>query len=121
MGGWADYLRHRQQRLRPAADQRSRRAALIKADWPLPGSQTVRSTFRRKLSFNEQREFDSLPARIEALEEEERRLRAESESGEFYKAAADHIRAVLARLEQNAAEHEAALARWLELEERSGR
>ena len=75
----------------------------------------------RKLSFNEQREFDSLPARIEALEEEEHRLRAESESGEFYKAGADHIRAVLARLEQNVAEHEAALARWLELEERSGR
>ena len=120
VGGWADYLRHRQQRLRPAADQRSagsadkgRLATARKPDSPV--------NFSRKLSFNEQREFDSLPARIEALEEEERRLRAESESGEFYKAAADHIRAVLARLEQNAAEHEAALARWLELEERSGR
>ena len=84
-------------------------------------SAVARSAAPRKLSFNEQREFDSLPARIEALEEEERRLRAESESAEFYKAGADHIRAVLARLEQIATDHEAALARWLELEERSGR
>jgi ABC transport system ATP-binding/permease protein len=150
VGGWGDYLRQRRQRPRPergadfrlrqgcgetspkleerrrapreserARAEKSRPGSLKKPDVSREGS--ARSAARRKLSFNEQREFNSLPARIEALEEEERRLRAESESGEFYKAEADHIRAVLARLEQNASEHEAALARWLELDERSGR
>ena len=33
---------------------------------------------------------------------------------------ADHIRAVLARIETATEEHDAALARWLELEERAG-
>jgi ATP-binding cassette subfamily F protein uup len=75
---------------------------------------------KRKLSFKEQREFESLPAWIDALEDEQRRLTDESESLEFYKSGADHIRAVLARLEHIAAEHEAALARWLELEDRAG-
>ena len=143
VGGWADYLKQGQRSAdlppsrRASADRRSLgEGGQIRAndsdprardDRGVTGRATkvarsaARSAAPRKLSFNEQRDFDSLPARIEALEEEERRLRAESESGEFYKAGADHIRAVLARLEQNAAEHEAALARWLELEERSGR
>jgi ABC transport system ATP-binding/permease protein len=127
VGGWGDYLRQRRQRPRPERGAESPRESEHSPGPPLSanarnGSRgAVRSAARRKLSFNEQREFDSLPARIEALEEEARRLRAESESGEFYKAGADHIRAVLARLEQNAAEHEAALSRWLELEERLGR
>jgi ABC transport system ATP-binding/permease protein len=72
----------------------------------------------RKLSFNEQRELDSLPAHIEALEAEQRRLIHESESSEFYKETSDHIRAVLARTEQVARELEHALARWVELDER---
>jgi ABC transport system ATP-binding/permease protein len=146
VGGWGDYLRQRQRRAdlppsrKASADRRSLgEGGQIRANDSDPRaigrddqgaanrapkvarSAVASSAARRKLSFKEQREFDSLPARIEALEEEERRLRAESESGEFYKAGADHIRAVLARLEQNAAEHDTALTRWLELEERSGR
>jgi ATP-binding cassette subfamily F protein uup len=75
-------------------------------------------TARRKLSFNEQRELESLPAQIEALEAEQQRLTAESESPEFYKAPADHIRAVLARIDAVARELEADLSRWLELDDR---
>jgi ABC transport system ATP-binding/permease protein len=74
---------------------------------------------KRKLSFKEQREFESLPARIEALEEEQRRLTEESVAPDFYKSGGDHISGVLARIERITAEHEAALARWLELEERA--
>jgi ATP-binding cassette subfamily F protein uup len=74
---------------------------------------------RRKLSYNEQRELEALPAHIEALEAEQQRLRQESESPDFYKEGADHIRAVLARIEQAGVELEAALARWVELEGRT--
>jgi hypothetical protein len=45
-------------------------------------------------------------------------LRRESESPEFYKEAAGHIRSVLSRLEAIGPELEAAIARWMALEER---
>jgi len=45
----------------------------------------------------------------------------ESESPEFYKAGADHIRTVLARLGALPDELEETLRRWLELEERAQR
>jgi ATP-binding cassette subfamily F protein uup len=73
---------------------------------------------RKKLSFNEARELDSLPSRIEALESEQRRLQVEAESPDFYKSPAAHIKEVLERIEVIAAELETALARWMELEER---
>jgi ABC transport system ATP-binding/permease protein len=76
-------------------------------------------TPRRKLSFKEQREYDALPAQIEALEAEQQRLVEESQSAEFYKSGADHIRTVLTRIDAIAAELEAVLARWLDLEERA--
>ena len=60
-----------------------------------------------------------MPARIEALEVEQTRLRAESESPEFYKADAGHIKGVLARLEAIGPELDETIARWMELEERS--
>jgi len=72
---------------------------------------------KRKLSYNEQRELESLPAHLEALEAEQQRLRAEVESPDFYRERADHIHAVLARLEQIAKDLDVAMARWLELED----
>jgi ABC transport system ATP-binding/permease protein len=71
---------------------------------------------KRKLSYKEQRELESLPARIEALEAEQARLGAEISSREFYKKAAPEIHATMARLEALPAEIEAALRRWDELD-----
>ena len=95
----------------PASADKSRQDA---SRTPRAGGQ------KRKVSFKEQREFESLPAQIEAFEAEQRRLTEESQSADFYKSGADHIRVVLARLEQLPSDLEAALARWLELEERIG-
>ena len=83
------------------------------------GGGTPSTDTRRKLSYKEQRELEALPAHIEALEAEQQRLRQESESPGFYRESADHIRAVLARLEQVGSELETALGRWMELEERT--
>jgi ATP-binding cassette subfamily F protein uup len=80
---------------------------------PDPGS-----PLRKKLTFKEARELKSLPPRIEALEEEQARLQAEAASPEFYKESGEHIRAVIARVEAIGPELEAALARWMELDER---
>jgi ATP-binding cassette subfamily F protein uup len=115
VGGWEDYLR---QLTRSAALQRRANepeAASGRGGRPPRSSQS--SGTRRKLSYNEQRELESLPAHLEALEVEQQRLRAEVESPEFYRERADHIRAVLARLEQIGQELDTAMARWLELED----
>ena len=71
-----------------------------------------------KLSYNEQREFDALPARIEALETEQRSLSAEMESPDFYKSGGERINVVMARLAVVGEELETLLSRWLELDER---
>jgi ATP-binding cassette subfamily F protein uup len=71
---------------------------------------------RRRLSYKQQRELEALPEQIAALEDEQSRLKAEVASPEFYKSPADHIHAVLARVDAGHAELDAALARWVELE-----
>jgi ABC transport system ATP-binding/permease protein len=76
-----------------------------------------RKEARRKKTYKEEREYEALPARIEALEKEQGRLQGEAASPEFYKSGADHIRAVLARIDEIHATLEDALARWVELEE----
>jgi ABC transport system ATP-binding/permease protein len=131
VGGWEDYLRQ-------SSAARASETARLEAAGGLVGGRSAegrRSVARgrepgatssraagpqkKRLSFKEQREFDGLPAHIEALEAEQQRLQRESESPEFYKESADHIRNVLARIEQIALEIETALARWLELDERA--
>jgi ATP-binding cassette subfamily F protein uup len=83
-----------------------------------PGADT-RPRDRRKLSYNEQRELDALPARIEALEAEQRDLTAEMEAPGFYKSGGERISVVMARLARAGEELETLLARWLELDERA--
>jgi ATP-binding cassette subfamily F protein uup len=127
VGGYDDYLRQSESVVRgagsvvrdPAADRDrsstpvAARIADRAARTPDPGSPQ-----RKKLTFNEVRELESLPSRIESLESEQRELQRESESADFYKASAERIREVLARIDTIGAELETALARWMDLEER---
>ena len=73
---------------------------------------------RGELSHNEQREFDALPARIEALKAEQRSLSAEMEPPDFYKSGGERIDVVMARLAVAGEELRTLLSRWLELDER---
>ena len=74
---------------------------------------------KKKLSYKEQREFDALPARIEAIEAEERDLQQRIGSPEFYREGATAIRDALGRVEQLRVERDALYARWAELEARA--
>jgi len=117
VGGWADYLRQSaaaQRASQPSESKAMPRAAVVTS----PPAAFAATAVKRKLSYNEQRERETLPARISALEEEQRTLRALSESAEFYREPAERIRETIARLEAIAPELEAALERWMELEER---
>ncbi len=72
-----------------------------------------------KLSYMEQREFDALPARIEALEAERDALAATIAHAEFYKEPAAAIAATLARAEEIERELLEAYERWNALDSRS--
>jgi len=116
VGGYEDYVRQSRSVVRDPRSAvpgpRSVAPNPIGSRIPDPGSRP-----RKKLSFNESRELDSIPALIESLEAEQSRLQLEAASPEFYKQSADHIRAVLARIDAIGPELEAALARWMELED----
>ena len=106
VGGYDDYVRQRP--VVPARVERSDRPERPERAAPLE---------RRKKTFNEEREYAALPARIEALEAEHASLQAEAAAPGFYKAGTDRITAVLGRIDAVSHELELALARWLELEE----
>ena len=111
VGGYDDYVRQSR-----AARESAAREIARDPDKPVQPAPEKR-TRPRKLSYNEQRELEALPARIAALEEEQTRLKDEAASADFYKSPADRIHAVLARIDSAQQEHDDALARWLELEE----
>jgi ATP-binding cassette subfamily F protein uup len=130
VGGWSDYARQRPatvdgERLRPergagGKPREARPPSESERGWGPASSEKSGQTVRaKKLTYNETRELESLPAHIEALEVEQERLKRESESADFYKESAEHIRAVLARIEAIGPELEAAIARWMELDERN--
>ena len=123
VGGYEDYLRQSAARVLPRArtpgavigDPRSARDAGA----PPVVSRDDRAAGKRKLSYNEQRELDALPARIAALETEHAALKAEMEGDDFYKSGGDRIHTVMTRLDAVAGELDSLLARWVELDERS--
>jgi ATP-binding cassette subfamily F protein uup len=95
VGGYEDWLRQRRAgegSVRSSARQGRR---VVDAGRATPAAQAVASPDRldteprpmpaRKLSFKEQRELDALPARIDALEEEERTLNTTFGDPGFYK------------------------------------
>jgi ATP-binding cassette subfamily F protein uup len=113
VGGWADYLRQTVRRAE-APESRGDTARVPAAGPTAPTA----AALKRKLSYNEVRELDTLPATIEQLEAEQAALRTELEAPEFYKAGGERIAVVMARLDEIASKLEERLARWMELEER---
>jgi ATP-binding cassette subfamily F protein uup len=108
LGGYADWLR---QRAPPAA---APEAPPVQRTQP-----PVRvDTQPKKLSFKERRELDELPARIEALEAEQRALGTAIADPDFYRQGAATITAALERTQ--AIEHELRdlYSRWDALDSR---
>ena len=81
----------------------------------LPVSASVQATInnaRRKLSYKEQRELDTMPERIEALELEQTKIQAAMSSSEYYRLGPEQMRQDKARIEQIDHELLALLERW---------
>ena len=103
VGGYSDWLR---QRRAPAPAPTSKQPAAA----PRPRA--------AKLGYNEVRELEQAPARIESLETEQAELNERVSQPGFYKADPAEQARVRARLAALPAELEAAYARWQELEAR---
>jgi ATP-binding cassette subfamily F protein uup len=125
VGGYSEWLAARDaegegEGAAATARQRSGGASASAASRPAPVRDAGKAEggTRSSLSYKEARELAELPARIETLEEEQKRVQEEMSRPEFFKAPADEIRArqaALAKLEATLAQ---AMARWEELVDR---
>ncbi|AKR43507.1 ATP-binding cassette domain-containing protein [Methylophilus sp. TWE2] len=94
-GGYDDWLRFSQARLSKPAPTQKKSAVVATSSTP---TQTV--TSRKNLSFKEQRELESLPAEIEALEQEQSEIQAQFAQGDIYKQAPDKVKQLQDRLDE---------------------
>jgi ATP-binding cassette subfamily F protein uup len=116
VGGYADWVRQRL--AEKASSARSKRGpAPAEALKPKTTKIEVKAP-AKKLSFKEQRELEALPAKIEALESEQRALAERIASPDFYKEPADAIKQALARVDELPRELTTTYARWDELDAR---
>ncbi|MDA1184985.1 MAG: ATP-binding cassette domain-containing protein [Acidobacteria bacterium] len=112
VGGYADWVR---QRRHPAAPSTPRSRPAGTGPQPaLPATPRP-----RKLSYREQQELGKLPARIEALETEQRGLETTVADPGFYTSAPETIHEALARLETLQQSILDGYARWDELDGRT--
>jgi ATP-binding cassette subfamily F protein uup len=115
IGGWSDWRAWRDAR---DAERRRESAARTAAAEVRREPGQPASPSRRRLSFNEQREFDALPARIEQLEARKTELDVLVADGAFYARPHAEVRETLTLLRSLEEEIEAAYSRWQELESR---
>jgi ATP-binding cassette subfamily F protein uup len=114
VGGYDDWLRQR-----PQHDASAPATASPSSPAPAPATAAApsgASAQRRKATNKERQEYEALPGRIEALEQEQQRLSAEVAAPDFYKKPAAEITAAMARLDAIPAELLAAYARWDQLD-----
>jgi ATP-binding cassette subfamily F protein uup len=121
VGGYEDWVRVKRYQASVATLKPAAAAKPIASTPPRVSAAPVeKPKSSGKLSFKEQRELEELPKQIEALEREQADIAAHLADGALYRSDAHRAKQLQMRSEQIAAGLEAALARWEELERRSG-
>jgi len=110
-GGYDDWIRQRPTQPDKEASGK-RRAVGKKASRKGPGKKDC----PRKLTFKEEKELESLPRRIEELEQEQKMIYGKMSSPEFYRNDGGKIRQAQARLEELKLALDEAYDRWEGLE-----
>ena len=117
-GGYADYEKQKKCGVRSAVVPSANKEELSLA--ALSTKHQALST-KRKLSYNEQRELEGLPAKIEALEREIAAIEAFLSDGSNYAKDPSRCKTCSERLPLAKLELDTAESRWIELEERNGK
>ncbi len=115
VGGYAEWLT---QRGTGVSNQNAVKNT-VSAGFSVSG-QAIRKAGKNKMSFNETRELDALPAKIQTLEKEQGLLQAKLAEGSIYVNAPADAKSVAVRLEAIAIEIDEAMARWEALELKRG-
>ena len=105
VGGYEDWLRQ-SKKSASNSDVKKTEIKEVKKD---------KSETKKKLSYNDQRELDSLPQIIENLEAEQEDIQKQVSGADFYKQEKSEVDNVLARLSELEKELELAYQRWEEL------
>ncbi len=115
IGGYEDWQKQLDATLRQAQDGVPASKTTIKPDQTTQ-TESKPEVKSRKLSYNEKRELEELPKRIEKLEEEQKQLTLKMEAPSFYQQEGSLITQAVERLEQIHKELSQAYKRWGELE-----
>lgn len=108
VGGYDDWLRQRETRVKAATSAPASKQPEKKV--------TQEKTQKKKLSYNDQRDLDSLPVKIERLEAEVERLHAEMAAPEFFQKDQSVVAEAQNLLQQAEQELATCYQRWEELE-----
>ncbi len=109
VGGYDDW--HKQTEQEPASRPTPKLASVIQTESKADGKSAP-----RKLSYNEKRELEALPERIQMLEEEQHQLTVQMESPAFYQQDGAVITQAIERLQELHEELSRLYQRWGELE-----
>jgi ATP-binding cassette subfamily F protein uup len=110
VGGYEDWV---QAKARREASKQS--PAQMQVSKAVPVKATKRET-KSKLSFNETRELESLPEKIEALEQEQGEITARLGDADLYRKNPQEFKRLNTRFAEIEVDHVLAMARWEELE-----
>ena len=109
LGGYREWMAHR-------SVNEASRTPLEKSVVPTVVPVENDASLRKKLSYKEQRELESLPARIETLESEQVQLQQLISSGDFYRRNKLEITQTLERVADLKQELDEAYSRWESLD-----
>ena len=113
VGGYSDWLHYVEEQ---ASARKARKSETTKAKTVREKNGSANKSKPEKLSFNEQRELDALPAKIEELESEQSALQAKVSGAGFYQQEEAQITGTLAKLDAVSKELESYYQRWTALE-----
>lgn len=108
-GGYEDWMRYVSQREKDSALKKAK----PQADKPVPEKKLP---IKNRLNFNETRELTALPAKIEALEKEQKELEEKLSDNDLYKSNPDQIKTLQQRYDDIDNEMVELLSRWEVLE-----
>ncbi|MDO6718087.1 ABC transporter ATP-binding protein [Psychrosphaera sp. 1_MG-2023] len=113
VGGYEEY-REYLQRIAPSIDEKP----AVTPSKPVVTETKVKNNQKKKLSYKEERELESLPKQVELLEQEIAELQLTVNSSEFFKLDAELTTNTLNQLAEAESKLDEAFARWEELEEK---
>lgn len=119
IGGYNDWLRQRpsSQGQGQSQSKEKKLSKVQKPDTPqAPETNAVTQPKKKKLSYNQQRQLDALPAQIEKLEQQQHELAALTSASDFYQQSKAHVADTLKKLDDVNKELDACFRKWEELE-----